>query len=286
MFIAIISFDGISQCIGEEEGNVLSRKKENAILKRRDNAMNNKMKNRLIVAFTMLFVFMGLTVGSPTSAAKSATPVEVIEVQTFGASYGEWSARWWQWALSIPAETNPILDMDGANCANGQYDDVWFLAGTFGGPAVRSCTIPAGKPIFFPLLNTAMMLKPYGYETLLDFRRSLAENMDAVTELSCSIKICKNGEEEECETVLSYSKDELVNFRVRSPSFTVIGPPKGVLPPGFLKVPAHADQIVSDGYWLLLSPLAQLPPGEYYEIKFGGERPGFSADVTYHLTIE
>lgn len=270
MFIAIISFDGISQYIGEEEGNVLSRKKENAILKRRDNVMNNKMKNRLIVAFTMLFVFMGLTVGSPTSAAKPAAHVEVVEVQTFGASYGEWSARWWQWALSIPAESNPILDMDGANCAKGQYDNVWFLAGTFGGPAVRSCTIPAGKPIFFPLLNTAM-LKPYGYETLLDFRRSLAENMDAVTDLWCTI------DDKDLEEDL-----DLFNFRVRSPSFTVIGPPKGVLPPGFLKVPAHTDQIVSDGYWLLLSPLAS---GEH-TINFGGEGPGFRVEVTYHLTIE
>src|SRR5437763_11387933 len=65
----------------------------------------------------------------------------------YGLTYGEWSARWWQWLLAIPPNVNPnfdgtSLDPDVAtvnDCAQGQSGPVWFLAGTFGGPAERAC---------------------------------------------------------------------------------------------------------------------------------------------------
>ncbi|KNB54224.1 hypothetical protein AC230_03610 [Streptomyces caatingaensis] len=44
-------------------------------------------------------------------------------------------------------------DPDGRLCVRGQASDVWFLAGTHGGPARRQCTLPAGTPIAFPLVN-------------------------------------------------------------------------------------------------------------------------------------
>src|SRR5579884_1628590 len=73
----------------------------------------------------------------------------------YGRTYEQWSNAWWQWALSIPTNVNPLLDTTGANCQQGQSGKVWFLAGTLGGsPVVRKCTIPAGKAIFFPVLNT------------------------------------------------------------------------------------------------------------------------------------
>ncbi|RKN45103.1 hypothetical protein D7294_08140 [Streptomyces hoynatensis] len=31
---------------------------------------------------------------------------------------------------------------------------MWFLAGTFGGRAERTCTVPPGTPIAFPLVNS------------------------------------------------------------------------------------------------------------------------------------
>jgi hypothetical protein len=62
-------------------------------------------------------------------------------------------ARWWLWAESFPVEQNPIADDSGAACGLHQPEDVWFLAGTFGGTVNRRCTVPVGKPIFFPVLN-------------------------------------------------------------------------------------------------------------------------------------
>src|SRR5882757_5084559 len=31
----------------------------------------------------------------------------------YGKSYGEWAAKWVQWALSIPADRNPLTDTTG-----------------------------------------------------------------------------------------------------------------------------------------------------------------------------
>ena len=37
--------------------------------------------------------------------------------------------------------------------AKGQPGGVWFLAGSFGGRVTRTCTVPAGTPLVFPLVN-------------------------------------------------------------------------------------------------------------------------------------
>ncbi len=200
---------------------------------------------------------------------KLPSPPPTVAVQTYGATYGELSARWWQWLLSLPKAVNPNLDTTGADCGQGQVDDVWFLAGTFGGTVTRSCTIPAGKPIFFPLINT-IAFKPSGGETLLDLRRQAAALIDAVTGLDCTV-----------DGVACFQ--DRSSFRVRSPSFTVIAPPKGVLPPGKLSVPGNTDPIVSDGYWLLLDPLTSGPHTIQFSATTSG---GFAVDVTYDLMVQ
>jgi len=196
------------------------------------------------------------------------TPPTVVGVQTYGSTYGELSARWWQWLLSIPAAVNPNLDATGANCAQGQFDDVWFLAGAFGGTVERSCTIPVGKPIFFPLLNN-IAFKPGGKETLLDLRAQAATFIDTVTALDCTL-----------DGVPCFQ--DRSSFRVKSPSFTVIAPAKGLVSPGQLSVPGNTDPIVSDGYWLLINP----PTPGSHTIKIKASTNNFSLDVTYNLTVQ
>ena len=65
-----------------------------------------------------------------------------------GATLGEWDARWWQWAVSLPVPVNPNLDPTGERCGYGQSGPVFFLPGEFapatgwrGGAAedVRGC---------------------------------------------------------------------------------------------------------------------------------------------------
>jgi hypothetical protein len=67
---------------------------------------------------------------------------------------------WVRWAESLPWLDGPIKDQTGEHCADGQDGPVWYLAGTAGGPVVRQCDIPAGKQLFFPLINTWAPLYP------------------------------------------------------------------------------------------------------------------------------
>lgn len=62
-------------------------------------------------------------------------------------------SRWWTWALSEPERTNPVADEDGSACGRNQPQDAWFLAGTFGTQANRTCSVPNGVPLAFPLVN-------------------------------------------------------------------------------------------------------------------------------------
>ncbi|MEU8777748.1 hypothetical protein [Streptomyces sp. NPDC048606] len=74
---------------------------------------------------------------------------------------GRLAARWWKWALSAPLDQSPVADTTGAHAGWRQPEDVWFLAGTYGGRVVRRCGIPAGRPLFFPVLNTQRPAVPF-----------------------------------------------------------------------------------------------------------------------------
>lgn len=75
------------------------------------------------------------------------------ESHPYGKSYGEWGAEWHKWLHRIPVSVNPMLDTTGANCAQGQSGNVWFLMGIPGNTGTRSCTVPHGKAIFVPIQN-------------------------------------------------------------------------------------------------------------------------------------
>jgi hypothetical protein len=73
----------------------------------------------------------------------------------YGKTYGEWSAKWFQWAYAGPEGENAVEDKTGEFCAvNQPKGKVWFLAGSFGLPGVkRACTIPPDRALFYPLIN-------------------------------------------------------------------------------------------------------------------------------------
>jgi hypothetical protein len=103
----------------------------------------------MLVGFLLLIPTPALAAGNPNPgiAPPGSNP--------HGLSYGEWNARWWQWAFSAQVPVNPVLDSTGTHCAEGQTGQVWFLAGTFGGPGTttRSCTVPLGQALLVPLVN-------------------------------------------------------------------------------------------------------------------------------------
>src|ERR1700737_919909 len=111
--------------------------------------LNNRSKFKLVIGIAG--VILGLTSGSALALADSDGKFEVVQPNSveFGNTYGEWSARWWQWLVSIPAATNPNLTSGTVDCTLGQSGQVWFLGGSFGDKPsyTRSCTIESGKDL-------------------------------------------------------------------------------------------------------------------------------------------
>jgi hypothetical protein len=192
-------------------------------------------------------------------------------------SYAQWTAKWWQWALSVPAASNPIFDNTGASCGVQQSGPVWYLAGTAGGAVTRSCTIPAGKTILFPIVNTENdypcpdpNFKPAPGQSLQDF---LTQGARAVIDGTNELVVQVDG----------VSLHNLFSYRATSALFTFTGDPSLMgYDPCITGTPQPA---VSDGYWIMLTPRT---PGTH-TIRFIGNElfngGYFVTEVTYHLTV-
>ena len=110
----------------------------------------NRQPLKIVAIFAVLVGALVISTIIPVVMAQSSKSGSIPSVypvnsKPHGLSYGDWTAKWWQWAVSIPKDINPGADMTGKNCVLKQSGPVWFLAGTFGGPATRTCTIPGWK---------------------------------------------------------------------------------------------------------------------------------------------
>jgi hypothetical protein len=81
-------------------------------------------------------------------AAREAAPLPYPPASREGLA-----ARWVRWVAGFGLRRNPVRDRTGAAAGANQPDDVWFLAGTFGGEVERRCVVPSGRPLFLPSFN-------------------------------------------------------------------------------------------------------------------------------------
>jgi hypothetical protein len=218
---------------------------------------------------------LGIMVLTPIAIAEKNPNPGVIPVNsnTYGKTYGEWSAEWWKWALSIPDSKNPVKDESGKFGAEGQSGKVWFLAGTWGKTGVsRICTIPAGKALFFPIVNYECSKIEGNGNNKKELLANTTPTIDNVT-----VKEVK---------VDGKSLKKLDKYRVTSKLFVFRLPPDNVL--GIPTGPRGSSSIaVSDGYWIMLEPL---PAGKHTieihgEIKVSDDFT-FKTQVTYYLTVK
>jgi hypothetical protein len=200
-----------------------------------------------------------------------------------GLSYGDWAARYWENILSLPANLNPV----NGNCQGGLLGGdnqppnstglhVWFLPHTFDvNPITRSCNIPANKWLFFPLMTAIAYNDARGVEPLPQLRLRISNVLDTVTSLTCVVDgvVCS----------ATYAVD-LKSFRASSPAFSInqANRKTALTPPGFTAAPADGQLIVTDGYWILLTPL---PVGQHV-VRFGGRTAtGAGYDITYNINV-
>lgn len=236
---------------------------------------------------SIIGIVMLMAVIMPTSAVADPNVWPSISV-VYGKTYAEWSAAWHQWADSLPAASHPLFDT--ADCKAGQSGPVWFLGGRFcspdvnnnceGLPAVRTCNVPAGKALFFPVLNGSCLdgeakngLCLGAGPIITEMRAALADALDKTRDLEVNL----DGN----RLVLGLKK----HFRVQSPVYSTIVPDGSLYPAiGEPQIVAGTYLGVDDGIYVMLRPL---PKGSH-TLNFKGTFPQWewTLDFTYNLIVE
>ena len=226
------------------------------------------MKSRAHTLLAGAFVTSLAILASGVQAGPGPRPPNANQ---YGTGYAELTAEWLEWTVAVPASTNPILDLDGANAATGQSGKVWFLTGTLGGPATRSFAVPAGTALFFPIVNFFWVNTPeYGDpDWSPDQEASVRELMAATVDAAQNLTLEIDGR----------SVARIDNLRVSGAVGACTLPDDNIFGIPFDPV---VHECVADGYWVLLSPLSV---GSHTIHFAGGFESGFSLDVTYHITV-
>ena len=209
--------------------------------------------------FISLLLAVGVICVEPSQAQSSliAPPDEVIE----GFSQAEWSRAWWQWAGSFEMDESPVADQSGALCGGKQRGAVWFLAGTYGTQrTIRTCKVPAGKYLFFPLINYVVMPRPGGNTTCAGVKRTAALITNNPSALILDIDGVRT------ENLVAHRQGTQDCFDM------------GTLTRTKIRIfPAAAN-----GYYVMLRPLSR----GTHVLNFGGALPNMLQAVTYTLQVE
>jgi len=194
----------------------------------------------------------------------------------FGHSLTDWSEAWWRWEVSIPTDRNPGLDLTGANCAEGQGGEVWFVGALFAsGEVTRTCTIPAHRAL---LVNLSGVLNDYpcpdpGFQPApgQSLEEFLAEGARAVEDGVNGLGLSVDG----------VSIPALFERRYPTGLFDFTGDPS--LRTSIDACITGSSQVaVADGFFVLLKPLH---PGAHTVVFTAESVNGVHTSVTYDLTV-
>jgi hypothetical protein len=218
----------------------------------------------------VVLLFVALVAMSSDAHAKKGNPGILPPNSHFrGLSYGQWAAEWWKTVFDIP-----VVDGDHPLISGGAFPGpkgMLFLAGVFADPdepAVIELTIPAGTPLFFPVINAECSVfepDPFHGDDEDELRDCANEHIDNTSGRFA---------------VIDGRPVNLTGHRFESPLFTwrplpednIFGAPAGTTSPA-----------VDAGVYLLLAPLSV---GEHV-IEFGGTFDEFGASINtvYLITV-
>ncbi len=200
--------------------------------------------------------------------ADTVTPL-AEDAEVDGLPLAQYTNAWWQWAAAADRNTSPVADREGIHCGVNQSGPVWFLAGGWGvDRIIRYCDVPAGKHLFFPMINYLAAPGRNRNATCEGVRGQVAlRNAD---QLGVWLRI--NG-----ETI------EGAGYVLSSPECFDLIERNRSAPEGRREYPS-----ATSGIWVMLPPL---PPGEH-TLEFGARdlrkkdpNEGFLQDIEYVITI-
>jgi hypothetical protein len=235
-----------------------------------------RMKMQTIKTLALLATTAVVTLlsGRPALAGDDGNPQ--ILAPGFSAVYSALSVAHWKWTYSIPAANHPLLQDGNVDLSLDQPPGpIWFLGGSFaavpstnGGytaTASRTGTVPADKALFFPILDDEASIAEGNGTNYAQLRAAAISAIDTTTGLTCEI------DGKPVEHLEQYRFQSPLFFWGPLPAGNLLGFPTGTISPA-----------VSDGYFLFLAPL----PVGHHTIHFTAGVPGFTLDITYHLTVE
>jgi hypothetical protein len=213
---------------------------------------------------------IALAAAAVPAARASGPAVFPPQSRPLGLSYGEWSALWWKEAVRQTGAPGTPFAAGQVDCAALGTRRVVFLVGTTTvSPVTRSCTIPVGRAILFPVINGECSQVEGNGSTDPELRACAAGQANTFTGLHASVD--------------GTPIPGLPGFRAASPLFrfspvdgNVFGIPQAIL-----------TKSVADGYWVMLTPLR---PGTH-TVAFGGTAvlpspmPPFVTETAYTLTV-
>ena len=214
--------------------------------------------------------------GGLAQAAPGAPAPQVLPPNSnaYGMGYDELAAGWLEWVTAIPSASSPLFDTDGSYAAIGQGGKVWFLAGNLGGYDTRTVAVPAGKALFFPILNYFWVNTPPPEGT--DNPWSPEQEAYALSVLAQYVDTAQN-------LVLQIDGRTIPHvyelLRASSTTGMCMLPTDNL----FGAYPGP-HECVADGFWALLPPMS----AGKHTIHFSGElgaSPGWFLDVTYNLNV-
>jgi hypothetical protein len=226
-------------------------------------------RRRRLLFGVVLMVAVGAVTAGQAAAANPNPRVLPPTAKPFGNSYGLWSALWWQQALAVHSGPGSPFEAGSVDCTSLGTRHVAFLVGTTqktGSSVSRSCSVPTGTALLFPLINVECSTVEGNGSTEAALRACASAIADDFTDLMA--------------TVDGRALSNLASYRFQSPLFAWTAPSDNVF-----GVPATADPTpsVADGYWIMLTPLS---PG-VHTISFGGAAPSssFTTAASYTVTV-
>jgi hypothetical protein len=177
------------------------------------------------------------------------------------------TASWWNWVVSTsPSPLEGSYD-GGQRCDGSFVRGAFFLAGTTASePVERTCTVPAGKPILFPVVN-ALCSEGFDPPDPRPFWVCAKSLLDSALEGDSEVFARVDGEAVEIRRIAGH-------FAWRIPSDD-----------NLFAIPAGRYDAAGNGLWVYLPH--GLRPGQH-TIHFGGSffDGGFLQDITYHLRVQ
>jgi hypothetical protein len=203
------------------------------------------VKRAIVMAIS---VILALAVAAPIASGQTAPQRQDLKALT---------EAWWTWAITEPSPLEGNYK-GGPRCEGEFIDGVFFLAGTTGGDATRTCTVPADTALFFPVINSFCTDDEPNYPQCgADFVSTALANGEPYATLD---------------------GQDLQISRIATGPFTLTVPKRNIF-----KAPAGPYTAVSDGLWVYLPQ--GLEPGEY-TVQFGGDFGDVaSLNITYKLIV-